>query len=262
MKPFILVVDSDEACRDLLRTSLQKGGYDVSVLHDVKKVARRVALERPALMVIAGGTRRSGGVPALQALQALRTAQDDLPVIMLGDADDAIERIVALECGADDFISKPFNAREVLLRVHTVLRRVEQHSLQDPDSRAPYAFSGFSLDFASRRLTYHDAQVPLTQNEYALLALFSSAPGRLFSKEAIVRRVNAKIPDSNTCVSVWVYRLRLRLRQVAGACQFIETVHGQGFVFRPDQAPPRSAAIGSGLASMQSEQTSTHCSAA
>ncbi len=182
MKQLILVVDSDPTCRDVLRTSLQTDGYDVAVLYDASKVVRRIEEERPALILMASGSSERGSLPALRALQALRIAQDDLPVIMMGNRDDVTERIIALECGADDFISKPFNVHEVLLRIGTVLRRVAQHHFQDPTYRKPFLFSGFKLDYGLRSLTYLDDPVSLTQHEYAILALFSTAPGRVFSK--------------------------------------------------------------------------------
>jgi DNA-binding response OmpR family regulator len=241
MKPLILVVDSDPACRDVLRTSLQNNGYEVAVLYDAAKVARRIEDERPALMLIASGSSERGGLPALRALQALRVAQDDLPVIMLGyqddrhDRDDATERIVALECGADDFISKPFNVHEVLLRIRTVLRRAAQHHFQDPAYRKPFLFSGFKLDYGLRTLTYLNNPVSLTQHEYAILALFSTAPGRVFSKAAIAQGMHTDASHAHTTVGVWVHRLRERIKQMVGACEFIETLRGHGYVFHPDR---------------------------
>jgi DNA-binding response OmpR family regulator len=235
MKQLILVVDSDPTCRDILRTSLQTDGYDVAVLYDASKVARRIEEERPALILMASGSSDHGSLPALRALQALRIAQDDLPMIMLGNRDDATERIVALECGADDFISKPFSVHEVLLRIGTVLRRVGQHHFQDPTYRKPFLFSGFKLDYGLRSLTYLDDPVALTQHEYAILALFSTAPGRVFSRAAIAQSMHSDASSASTNVGVWVHRLRERIKQIVGACEFIETFRGHGYAFRHDR---------------------------
>ncbi|WP_213768084.1 response regulator transcription factor [Caballeronia sp. dw_19] len=237
MKRLILIVDSDPTCRDVLRTSLQTDGYDVAVLYDASKVARRIEEERPALILMASGSSERGSLPALRALQALRIAQDDLPVIMIGNRDDVTERIVALECGADDFISKPFNVHEVLLRIGTVLRRVGQHHFQDPTYRKPFLFSGFKLDYGLRSLTYLDDPVSLTQHEYAILALFSTAPGRVFSKAAIAQSMHSDASSARTNVGVWVHRLRERIKLIVGACEFIETFRGHGYVFHPDRQP-------------------------
>jgi DNA-binding response OmpR family regulator len=256
MKQLILVVDGDASCRDALRTSLQASGYDVAVLYDASKVVQRMEAERPTLMVMAGGASGGGGLAALQALQALRTAQDDVPIIMLGEQDDATERIIALECGADDFISKPFNVHEVLVRIRNVLRRVQRHRLQDPVARAPYEFNGFRLNFAWRSLTYHQEPVPLTQNEYAILALLVTAPGRVFTKTAIVQRMSADTPNPQGSVGVWVHRLRLRIKRVAGACDIIETVRGKGYVFNLYPARSYGPAFESGRANVIPLQTS------
>lgn len=248
MKQLILVVDGDQNCRDVLRTTLQASGYDVAVLYDAGKVARRIEAERPTLMVMGAGASGGEGLAALQALQALRTTQDDLPIIMLGEQGDATERIIALECGADDFISKPFNSQEVLVRIRNVLKRVQRHRLQDPARRAPYEFNGFRLDFAWRSLTYHGAPVALTQNEYAILALLVMAPGRVFTKAAIVQRLSADTPDAQGNVGVWVHRLRMRIKRVAGACEIIETVRGKGYAFNLDPTRSHRGAFENGRA--------------
>jgi len=256
MKQLILVVEGDASCRDALRTTLQASGYDVAVLYDASKVVRRIEAERPTLMVMAGGASSGDGLPALQALQALRTTQDDLPIIMLGEQGDETERIIALECGADDFISKPFNVQEVLVRIRNVLRRVQRHRLQDPVWRAPYEFDGFRLDFAWRSLTYHGKPVPLTQNEYAILALLVTAPGRVFTKAAIVQRISADTPDAQGNVGVWVHRLRMRIKRAAGACEIIETVRGKGYAFNLDPTRSRRSAFENGRANSLLPRTS------
>jgi DNA-binding response OmpR family regulator len=167
---------------------------------------------------------------------------------MLGEQGDETERIIALECGADDFISKPFNVQEVLVRIRNVLRRVQRHRLQDPVWRAPYEFDGFRLDFAWRSLTYHGEPVPLTQNEYAILALLVTAPGRVFTKAAIVQRISADTPDAQRNVGVWVHRLRMRIKGVAGICEIIETVRGRGYAFNPDPTRSHRSAFENGRA--------------
>jgi DNA-binding response OmpR family regulator len=256
MKQLILVVDGDASCRDALRTTLQASGYDVAVLYGASKVIRRIEAERPTLMVMAGGESSGDGLAALRALQALRTTQDDLPIIMLGEQGDETERIIALECGADDFISKPFNVQEVLVRIRNVLRRVQRHRLQDPVWRAPYEFDGFRLDFAWRSLTYHGEPVPLTQNEYAILALLVTAPGRVFTKAAIVQRISADTPDAQRNVGVWVHRLRMRIKGVAGICEIIETVRGRGYAFNPDPTRSHRSAFENGRANALLPRTS------
>ncbi|SOE92059.1 two-component system, OmpR family, phosphate regulon response regulator OmpR [Burkholderia sp. D7] len=261
MKQLILVVDGDASCRDALRTTLQASGYDVAVLYNASKVVRRIETERPTLMVMAGGASSGDGLAALQALQALRTSQDDLPIIMLGEQRDETERIIALECGADDVISKPFNVQEVLVRIRNVLKRVQRHRLQDPVWRAPYEFNGFRLDFAWRSLTYHGEPVQLTQNEYAILALLVTAPGRVFSKAAIVQCIAANAPDAQGDAGVWVHRLRSRIKRVAGVCEIIETVRGKGYAFNLDPGRTHRTAFQNVRLDVLPPQTATRGSA-
>ncbi|EEA02165.1 two component transcriptional regulator, winged helix family [Burkholderia sp. H160] len=205
MKQLILVVDRDAACRDALRVCLQSSGFDVAVLYEPGKVAARVEVERPALIVMTDGATWGSG---LAALQALRRAGDDLPVVMLGEDDNVTERIVALECGADDFIRKPFNVHEVLVRIRCVLKRTAQAHLQEPAFKPPFSFNGFELNYASRTLTFHGEVVPLQQAEYAVLNLFTTAPGRVFSKQIIAQRIWPDAPARPAAVGVWVHRLR------------------------------------------------------
>ncbi|MGF7000797.1 response regulator transcription factor [Paraburkholderia sp. GAS32] len=231
MKPLILVVDGDATCRDALRLCLQSSGFDVAVLYTPDKVVKRVEEERPALIVMTGGTISGSG---LAALQGLRDAGDDVPLIMLGEQDDVAERIFALESGADDFISKPFNAREVTMRVRAVLRRVGQFSLQDPIFKPLFRFNDFELDYVSRTLTRRGAVVPLLQTEYAVLNLFTTAPGQVFSKEVIAQRVRPDAAIQLAAVRIWVHHLRRRIERDASAPELIQTVRAEGYVFRPE----------------------------
>jgi DNA-binding response OmpR family regulator len=230
MKKLILVVDGDATCRDALRTCLQSSGFDVAVLYEPGKVLKRVQVEHPALIVMTSGAILGSG---LSALQALRAWGDDVPLIMLGEADNVTERIVALECGADDFISKPFNVREVLARIRRVLKRTDPVVLQDPVARPPFSFNGFELDYTSRTLTYRGKTVPLLQTEYAMLNLFTNAPGRVLSKEVIAQRIWPEVPQRHATVGVWVHRLRARIERDAAVPELIRTVRAQGYVFRP-----------------------------
>ncbi|MGH8778038.1 response regulator transcription factor [Paraburkholderia sp.] len=232
MKQRILVVDSDAVCRDALRTCLQSNGFDVAVLYEPGKVATRVEDERPALIVLSSGPSFGN---SLAALTALRSSGDDLPLIMLGQEDDVIQRIVALECGADDFISKPFNVHEALLRIRRVLKWAAHGSLQYPVIRPPFRFGGFELDFASRSLTFNGEPVPLSETEYAVLNLFTTAPGRVFSREAIAQRMRPDAAGQLASVSTWVHRVRKKIEHDATSPELIQTVRARGYVFRPER---------------------------
>lgn len=237
MKQLILVVHDDAACRDALRTCLQSNGFDVAVLYEPGKVMARVQIERPALIVLTRGSSFGGG---LAVLRALRGCGDDLPVIMLGEEDDVIERIVALECGADDVLSKPFNVHEALVRIRCVLKRAVHDCLQDPAVRPPFRFNGFELNFASRTLKFRGEPVPLPQTEYAVLNLFTTAPGRVLSKALIAQRIRPDVPDQLAAVGVWVHRLRSRIERDFACPNLIRTVRAKGYVFSPRLDDDRS----------------------
>jgi DNA-binding response OmpR family regulator len=219
------VVDDDAACRDALRTCLQSNGFDVGGLYEPGKVLKRVQVEHPALSAMTSGVIHGRGLAVLQALRAL--------LIMPGEVDNVTERIVALECGAEDFISKPFNVREVLARIRCVLKRTDPVALQDPVARPPFSFIGFELDYTSRTLTYRVKRVPLLQTEYAMFNLFTNAPGRVLSKEVIAQRIWPEVPKRHSTVGVWVHRLRARIGRDAAVPELIHTVRAKRYVFRP-----------------------------
>jgi len=160
----ILVIDDDPELRDLLRDYLNRQGMEVSVLHDAASLERRLERERPDLIVL---DLMMPGVDGLTALRQLRATGDDIPVIMLTARADDVDRIVGLELGADDYLGKPFNPRELLARIQAVLRRRKTVPSAAPEQREPYAFGRFVLDFQARTLTHLGSAVPLSGSEFA-----------------------------------------------------------------------------------------------
>src|SRR6516225_10866181 len=138
----ILVVDDDAELRDLLRDYLVRQGIEVSVLHDAGSLERRIERERPDLIVL---DLMMPGVDGLTALKQLRASGDDIPVIMLTARADDVDRIVGLELGADDYLGKPFNPRELLARIRAILRRVEA-SAGGSQERRRRTFGSFIID--------------------------------------------------------------------------------------------------------------------
>lgn len=166
----ILIVDDDQELRDLLRDYLVRQGMEVSVLHDAATLEKRLERERPDLIVL---DLMMPGVDGLTALRQLRAAGDDIPVIMLTARADDVDRIVGLELGADDYLGKPFNPRELLARIQAVLRRRRATpSAAAPEQREPYAFGRFVLDFQARTLSVDGKPATLSSSEFALLKIF------------------------------------------------------------------------------------------
>ncbi|TKC88295.1 response regulator transcription factor [Trinickia terrae] len=245
MKPLILIVHAEPASRDALRTVLQGSGFDVAVLYEPGKVLLRLEKERPDLIVMACGADAD---IAFAVLNALRRRRDELPMIMLGERNDVTERVVALDSGADDFVSKPFHVLEVLARIRRVLARVKAMHLREPDTRPPFHFRGFELNYTARALMFQGKPVPLSETDYAMLNLFTTAPGQVLSRETIARRVWPDVPHSLVGVGVGVHRLRRMLAcRVAGE-ELIRTIRSRGYVFCPE---PAGFAAGNGRRSRE-----------
>ncbi|CCD35324.1 Two-component system response regulator OmpR [Candidatus Paraburkholderia kirkii UZHbot1] len=228
----ILVVDDDAELRDLLRDYLVRQGIEVSVLHDAGGLERRIERERPDLIVL---DLMVPGVDGLTALKQLRASGDDIPVIMLTARADDVDRIVGLELGADDYLGKPFNPRELLARVQAVLRRRRTIPSATPEQREPYSFGRFRLDFQSRTLQQDDRPLTLSGSEFALLKIFVNNPMRTLTRERLLELLHGPEYDgTDRGIDVQVWRLRRILETDPSAPRFIQTVRGRGYVFVPD----------------------------
>jgi two-component system phosphate regulon response regulator OmpR len=229
----ILVVDDDVDLRDLLRHYLVSLGIEVSVLHDAGSLERRLARKRPDLIVL---DLMMPGVDGLTALRNLRAPGDDIPVIILTARTDGSDRIVGLELGADDYLGKPFNPRELLARTYAVLRRRGTSPLApDPEQREPLSFGGFTVDFQSHTLLFESKPRNMPASEFALLKVFVSHPMHTMTRERLLELLHGRQYDgTDRGIDVQVWRLRRILETNPSAPRFIQTVRGRGYVFVPD----------------------------
>ncbi|GLU35378.1 DNA-binding response regulator [Trinickia caryophylli] len=231
----ILVVDDDAELRDLLRDYLVRQGIEVSVLHDAATLERRIERERPDLIVL---DLMMPGVDGLTALRKLRAAGDDIPVIMLTARADDVDRIVGLELGADDYLGKPFNPRELLARVQAVLRRRRTVPSAAPEQREPFAFGRFVLDFQTRTLQMDGRPVTLSGSEFALLKILINNPMRTLTRERLLELLHGPEYDgTDRGIDVQVWRLRRILESDPSTPRFVQTVRGRGYVFVPNGEP-------------------------
>jgi two-component system phosphate regulon response regulator OmpR len=165
----------------------------------------------------------------------LRASGDDIPVIMLTARADDVDRIVGLELGADDYLGKPFNPRELLARVQAVLRRRRTIPSAAPEQREPFSFGRFRLDFQSRTLQQDDKPITLSGSEFALLKIFVNNPMRTLTRERLLELLHGPEYDgTDRGIDVQVWRLRRILETDPSAPRFIQTVRGRGYVFVPD----------------------------
>jgi two-component system, OmpR family, phosphate regulon response regulator OmpR len=231
----ILIVDDDAELRDLLRDYLVRQGIEVSVLHDAANLERRLERERPDLIVL---DLMMPGVDGLTALRKLRASGDDIPVIMLTARADDVDRIVGLELGADDYLGKPFNPRELLARVQAVLRRRRTVPSAAPEQREPFAFGRFVLDFETRTLNMDGKPLTLSGSEFALLKIFVNHPMRTLTRERLLELLHGPEYDgTDRGIDVQVWRLRRILETDPSTPRFVQTVRGRGYVFVPNGEP-------------------------
>jgi two-component system phosphate regulon response regulator OmpR len=231
MTTSVLIVDDDPVVRDLLCRFLRARGLDVSVLHDGSGLRRRLDLERPSIVVLDIMMPNTDG---LQALRQLRAAGDDIPVIFVTACGSVTDKVAGLESGADDYLAKPFDPRELLARIETVLRR-RAPLASKPEPRARERFGRFEVDFVTRSLVAGDERVPLRDSEFALLKVFIRHPYKVLSRVLIhdlVHSDDLAFRDRGLDVPIW--RLRRIIEDDPASPRHIQTVRGQGYVFVPD----------------------------
>jgi DNA-binding response OmpR family regulator len=227
----ILIVDDDPDLQQMIVSYFEEHhmpAVSVSGRHDM---ARQLAQDPPTLIIL---DLRLGQEDGLDLLREIR-AQSDVPVIITtGHRRDEIDRIVGLELGADDYVTKPFNLRELLARVRAVLRR--QQIGRAPPQRDPkgggYRFDGWQLERRSRRLTDPNGKpVVLTKGEHSLLVAFLDAPQRPLSREHLLQATRMHEDVFDRSIDVQVLRLRRKLEIDPSAPRVIQTERGVGYVF-------------------------------
>lgn len=234
----ILVVDDDLRLRELLKRYLSENGYAVHAVPDGEAMNRSRTRERYDLLVL---DLMMPGEDGLTICRRLRGAGDAVPIIMLTAKGDEIDRIVGLEMGADDYLPKPFNPRELLARIQAVLRR--QAPLPIPG--APMAalnvaqFGGYTLDSAARRLNKHGVDITLTTGEFALLSVLVAHPREPLSREKLMELARGREHEPfDRSIDIQVSRLRRLIEADSAHPRYIQTVWGFGYVFVPDGDRP------------------------
>jgi DNA-binding response OmpR family regulator len=235
--PNVLIVDDDAGIRDLLADYLTKQGMHVSTARDGKEMDERLALAHPDLIVMDLMLPGEDGLSLTRRVKATR----DVPVIMLSARGEDIDRIVGLEVGADDYLPKPFNPRELLARIRAVLRRggsgnhAGSHAGNHDQAANDIArFGPFALDLSAQALSRDGAEIPLSQAEFTLLKLFIERPHRALSRDQIMDSLKGYERDPfDRSIDVRVTRLRKKLEDDPANPVYIRTVWGQGYLFSP-----------------------------
>ena len=228
-RPHLLIVDDDREIRSLLSQYLEKNDFRTTAVADGREM-RRVLDRTPVDLIVLD--LMLPGEDGLTLCRELRT-HSQIPVIMLTARGEDVDRIVGLEIGADDYLPKPFNPRELLVRIRAVLRRAAQAPRDpNPELVRGFSFASWRLDTTRRTLT--DAggrEVPLSGAEYRLLAVLLAAGNRVLSRAQLTELLRGREADPfDRSIDVRVSRLRQILGDDARAPQIIKTVYGEGYV--------------------------------
>ncbi|HRP85910.1 MAG TPA: response regulator [Gammaproteobacteria bacterium] len=233
--PGLLVVDDDEVVREMLRDYFSRQGFEVRLAGSAAEARSMLDAGTPQLVFL------DVGLPGEDGLSLARHIREklDIPIVMISGAGEALDRIIGLEVGADDYVTKPFDPRELLARVKSIMRRYQRapEALEErPAERV--RIPGFELDLASRRLFRADGEeLILTRMEFDLLQVFVEHPNRVLSRDQILNMTQNRDWDPfDRSIDIRVARLRRKLEDSPDSPVLIRTVRGVGYMFVPDAA--------------------------
>ena len=225
----VLVVDDDKAVRESLRRSLEFNGYDVTLASDGAEALASIASRTPDALVIDVMMPRLDGI---ETTRALRTAGNDLPILVLTARDSVGDRVEGLDAGADDYLTKPFALEELLARLRALLRRAHTPDGDSDLDEEELSFSDLTLNVATREVHRGDRPIELTRTEFALLEMFLRRPRRVLERAFILEEVcGYDFPTTANSLEVYVGYLR-RKTEADGEPRLIHTVRGVGYVLK------------------------------
>lgn len=230
----ILIAEDQTDIRDLLVLNLRGAGYQVAEAQDGREALAAHGQQPADLLVL---DLMMPGEDGLEICRRLRTAGNRTPIIMLTAKGDEMDRIVGLELGADDYLAKPFNPRELLARIHAVLRRRPPEEVPGAPSQeeGQVTFGEFVLDLGQRTLRKNGTELPLTTGEFAMLKTLVRHPRITLSRERLAQLARGREFEAyDRSLDVQVSRLRKMIEADPANPRHIQTVWGVGYVFIPD----------------------------
>jgi two-component system phosphate regulon response regulator OmpR len=223
--PQVLVVDDDTEIRKLIARYMQEQGFRVLLASKCAEVHERIATNQIDLIILDVMLPDGSG---LDLCRDLRASRSNIPIILLTALKEDVDRIIGLEIGADDYLGKPFNPRELVARIRAVLRR-GQNSALEPRATGAYHFEGFVADPAIRAVTDpNGGDVPLTGAEFDLLMTFLDRPGRVLSRDQLLDLTRGDGEVLDRSIDVLMSRLRRKLSD-GGAAQIFKTIRNGGY---------------------------------
>ena len=220
----ILVVDDDPHIREVICFALEKAGMATSVARDGREALARFRETAPSLIVL------DIGIPEMDGLEVCRQIRktSDVPILFLSARDEEIDRVLGLEIGGDDYVTKPFSPRELIARVNVILRRVAGARAPDQEGK-PLSRGRLRVDPLRHAVEFDGAPVGLTAVEFAILRTFAARPGLVLTREQIMNAAyDVQIYVSDRTIDSHVRNIRAKLA-AAGCGSVIDTVHGVGF---------------------------------
>jgi len=220
----ILIVDDDPNLREVVRVALELQHFEVIEAHDGKAGVEAFTRHHPSAIVL------DLMMPELDGFEVCRRvrATSRVPIVFLSSRDDELDRVLGLELGGDDYVTKPFSPRELVARVKAVLRRAEPPAQPRDDLKERALSRGpLSLDLEAWRASWNSREVTLTVMEFQLLATLLRAPTKAFSREELIDRAYDGVIVSDRTVDSHIRRVRQKFAAVGGAV--VETVHGVGY---------------------------------
>ena len=228
----ILLVDDDPELRQLLATYLGRHGYDTLLLPDTRQLDAFLERYQPHLVVL---DLMLPGEDGLAACRRLRGRGETLPIIMLTARDEAVDRVIGLQMGADDYVGKPFDPRELVARIEAVLRRGAQPPAAPFAKGGIFRFGDWCFDRGTRQLSRDGEAVALTSGEFALLNALVANANRPMKRERLIELTRGDDSESfDRAIDVQIHRLRRLLEVDPAHPRYLQTVWGVGYVFVPD----------------------------
>lgn len=229
----VLFVEDDAEIRALVADFLRQSGFRVTVAQDGEEMDRVMCAADVDLLVLDIMLPKEDGLSLCRRVRAA----GNLPVIMLTARGSEIDRVIGLEMGADDYLTKPFGTHELLARIRALLRRAQYVPAEAPDRRrSVLSFAEWRLDLVARRLYSHDGtRVPLTGGEFELLVAFCEHANKVLTREQLLDFTRGRAPTTiDRSVDIQVSRLRRKIEKDPKDPMLIQTVRSGGYVFTPD----------------------------
>jgi DNA-binding response OmpR family regulator len=223
----ILVVDDEPTLRETLVEALETDGYRAIPAADGREALTRFRTDRPDLVLLDLMLPELSGVEVCRIIRA----ESSVPIVMLTAKDSEVDKVVGLELGADDYVTKPFSLRELSARIRAIFRRGEQLAAESPP--AVVDLGSIQVDLAGHRLLREGRTVPVKPKVFELLAFLVRHPGQVFSRDQLLERVwGYDYAGETRTVDVHVHWLRSAIEADPGSPAFVHTVRGVGYVFR------------------------------